>query len=214
MVGTTSNPLPRAIAARESTFRGSEGDLVLDGSPGAETAAGLRTRRECREKPSYFEGGRNLAPVESRVYPQKRRNCPGVLEDPEATGSRGPGREGIGLVRKNSRLLGLSNPERGVTSRRVSDGASDPEVHRALSRVLAPLVEADQGELYWVRTPASSVEIHLHLGGRFSGCPGNALVTSHVIRPLVAAADPSRRVHVTSGAILPPGAERILPVGD
>jgi Fe-S cluster biogenesis protein NfuA len=93
----------------------------------------------------------------------------------------------------------------------VSDSASDPDLQRALARVLAPLVEADQGELYLVRGAADPAEIHLHLGGRFSGCPGNALVTAHVIRPLLAAASPARRVHVTSGAILPPGAERILP---
>lgn len=93
----------------------------------------------------------------------------------------------------------------------MSDGVPDPEIQRALTRVLAPLVDLDEGELYWVRGATSPNELHLHLGGRFSGCPGNSLVTAHVIAPLVAAASPTTRVHVTSGVLVPAGAERILP---
>jgi Fe-S cluster biogenesis protein NfuA len=82
----------------------------------------------------------------------------------------------------------------------------DEDLRRALERVLAPLVEADHGELYWIR---GSGPVRLHLRGRFSGCPGNALVTANVIRPLIAAACPNREVVVTSGALLPSGAERV-----
>ena len=75
--------------------------------------------------------------------------------------------------------------------------------------MLAPLVEADSGELYWV--PSSGGTVRLHLRGRFSGCPGNSLVTDHVIRPVISAASPSSQLVVTSGALLPDGAERVVP---
>jgi len=78
----------------------------------------------------------------------------------------------------------------------------------ALSGVIAPLIEADGGELFLV--PARGRVVHLHLRGRFSGCPGNLLVSEHVLRPVVEAADPAAKVQITSGAILPEGAERIV----
>jgi len=76
-----------------------------------------------------------------------------------------------------------------------------------LAGTLAPLIEADGGELFLV--PTRTKVVHLHLRGRFSGCPGNLLVAEHVLRPVIEAADPSAKVQVTSGAILPEGAERI-----
>jgi len=82
------------------------------------------------------------------------------------------------------------------------------DLKSALSGVIAPLVEADGGELFLV--PARGRVIHLHLRGRFSGCPGNPLVGEHVLRPVVEAADPAAKVQVTSGPILPEGAERIV----
>jgi len=77
----------------------------------------------------------------------------------------------------------------------------------ALAAVVAPLIEADGGELFLV--PARGRVVHLHLRGRFSGCPGNPLVAEHVLKPVVEAADPAAKVQVTSGALLPEGAERI-----
>jgi len=81
----------------------------------------------------------------------------------------------------------------------------------ALAGVIAPLIEADGGELFLV--PTRGRVVHLHLRGRFSGCPGNLLVAEHVLRPVVEAADPAAKVQITSGAILPDGAERILATG-
>lgn len=78
----------------------------------------------------------------------------------------------------------------------------------ALSSVVAPLIEADGGELFLV--PARGRVVHLHLRGRFSGCPGNLLVTEQVLKPVIEAADPAAKLQVTSGALLPEGAERIL----
>ncbi len=86
---------------------------------------------------------------------------------------------------------------------------SEDELKNVLRRVIAPLIEADDGELYLV--PASTKVVHLHLRGRFSGCPGNGLVTQHVLRPVITASRPSAQIQVTSGALLPEGAERILP---
>lgn len=84
---------------------------------------------------------------------------------------------------------------------------TDEELKRVLTRVAAPLVESDHGELYWV--PGTPDTVHLHLRGRFSGCPGNGLVSEHVLRPMVEAVHPAKRLVITSGAILPAGATRV-----
>lgn len=84
----------------------------------------------------------------------------------------------------------------------------DDELKRLLERVLAPLVEADGGELYFV--PSKGREVRLHLGGRFSGCPGNALVSEYILSPAVHSVLPGAPVHVSAGALLPAGAERVV----
>lgn len=88
----------------------------------------------------------------------------------------------------------------------------DEDLKRALERVIAPLIEADEGELYWI--PASGNTVRLHLRGRFSGCPGHALVTEHILRPAILASVPGSQIVVTAGALLPDGAERVRPAGD
>jgi Fe-S cluster biogenesis protein NfuA len=67
------------------------------------------------------------------------------------------------------------------------------------------LIRADQGDLYLVE--AQETYVSLHLGGRFSGCPGNTLVARRVIQPALAAVVPNARVQVTSGFVIPDGAE-------
>lgn len=79
---------------------------------------------------------------------------------------------------------------------------------RVVRDVVAPLIQADQGALYVVAVEDDAVS--LHLGGRYSGCPGNTLVRRRVIEPLIQAALPGVQVIVMSGAIVPPGAERIV----
>lgn len=81
------------------------------------------------------------------------------------------------------------------------------ELRDALAKVIAPMVESDEGELFLVEDAGQS--IHLHLRGRFAGCPGNELVTEQVVRPLIQAVRPQAKVTVSSGAILPEGATRI-----
>ncbi len=78
-----------------------------------------------------------------------------------------------------------------------------------LTEILAPLVEADEGELYVVE--ANSHAVRLHLGGRFSGCPGNQLVSESVFLPALRTVDPEVSLEVSSGPIVPEGARRVRP---
>lgn len=73
--------------------------------------------------------------------------------------------------------------------------------------IIAPLIRADQGELYLVG--ATDERVSLHLGGRYSGCPGNTLARRRVIEPALHAIAPAAEVIVTSGALIPANAERI-----
>jgi len=78
---------------------------------------------------------------------------------------------------------------------------------RVVREVVAPLVRADGGQVYLV--DATDERISLHLGGRYAGCPGNTLARRRVIEPVLRAAAPSADISVTSGAIVPPGAEPV-----
>jgi len=81
------------------------------------------------------------------------------------------------------------------------------EISRVLRDIVAPLVRADGGEVYLVH--ASDEGVTLHLSGRFSGCPGNTLATRRIIEPAIFAVAPKARVIVTSGPLIPKGAERL-----
>ncbi len=74
-----------------------------------------------------------------------------------------------------------------------------------LQRVIAPLVLQDQGELFVGRLDAEAVQLHLR--GRFSGCPGNALAIQRVIEPALRAAAPGAEIRISSGELLPDGVE-------
>jgi Fe-S cluster biogenesis protein NfuA len=87
-------------------------------------------------------------------------------------------------------------------------GSSRAEILRVIHDVVAPLVRADGGQIYVVH--ADEEQVSLHLGGRFAGCPGNTLTTRRIIEPVIFTVAPHARVTVTSGAILPAGAE-LLP---
>jgi Fe-S cluster biogenesis protein NfuA len=79
------------------------------------------------------------------------------------------------------------------------------EIIRVIREIVAPLIRADGGQLYLVS--ASEDAVFLHLGGRFSGCPGNTLAKRRVIDPAIAAVAPRAQVTVTSGALVPDGSE-------
>ncbi|HMR05189.1 MAG TPA: NifU family protein [Polyangiaceae bacterium] len=81
------------------------------------------------------------------------------------------------------------------------------ELDRVIRQVLAPLLVTDGGEVYLVE--ASTTRVRLHLAGKFAGCPGNTLVKNHVIEPAIHSVAPAALVELTSGAIIPTGAERL-----
>ena len=86
------------------------------------------------------------------------------------------------------------------------------EIRKILEQVLAPLVEADGGQLYVLKLEEEQVE--LHLAGRFAGCPGNEVVARRIIGPAISAVAPDAVCVVTSGALVPEGATRVHPRTD
>jgi Fe-S cluster biogenesis protein NfuA len=85
--------------------------------------------------------------------------------------------------------------------------ASREQILATVREIVAPLVRADGGDLYLVE--AGERTLSLHLSGRFSGCPGNTLARRRVIEPLLAARFPELELEVTSGPLVPHGAERV-----
>lgn len=81
------------------------------------------------------------------------------------------------------------------------------QILATVREIVAPLVRADGGDIYLV--DAGERSLTLHLSGKFSGCPGNTLARRRVIEPLLAARFPGLEVEVTSGPLVPPGAERV-----
>jgi Fe-S cluster biogenesis protein NfuA len=73
--------------------------------------------------------------------------------------------------------------------------------------IIAPLIRADGGEIHLVSVDDASIS--LHLSGRYSGCPGNTLARRGVIEPLIGKRVPGARVHVSTGPLIPRGAERV-----
>lgn len=85
--------------------------------------------------------------------------------------------------------------------------AAKDEIVRVVREVLAPLVRADGGDLYLVSVEETGVS--LHVTGRFSGCPGNTLARRRVFEPPLSAIAPGIIVTLTSGPLVPSGAERL-----
>jgi Fe-S cluster biogenesis protein NfuA len=84
-------------------------------------------------------------------------------------------------------------------------GSTREDLVRVVREILVPLIRADGGEVYLVN--ATDHAVHLHLSGRFAGCPGNTLTARRIIEPALRAVTPQVRVTVTSGALVPEGAE-------
>lgn len=83
----------------------------------------------------------------------------------------------------------------------------DDAVVKLCRDVLAPLVAADGGVMYIVKTTAE--EVHLHLTGTCAGCPGAGLTRDGVIAPAVRTVAPKARVVVTTGPRVPQGARLV-----
>ncbi len=90
---------------------------------------------------------------------------------------------------------------------RVASDAVERTVEKVCRDILAPLVQADGGEMYLVGS--SSDDIHIHLAGVCAGCPGSALTTSTILEPILLSVAPKAKVRVTTGWIVPPGAKKM-----
>jgi len=100
-----------------------------------------------------------------------------------------------------------------MTGKRASGAFGDAETTEALAELLrtmaVPLMQLDEAKVYLVA--ASSSDVHLHLGGSYSGCPGVPYVERHLFAPLVAKIFPKAVLRVTSGRPLPTGARLLEP---
>jgi Fe-S cluster biogenesis protein NfuA len=85
--------------------------------------------------------------------------------------------------------------------------ANIDQMLKVCREVIAPLVRADQGEVYLVAVEPD--QITLHLAGMCAGCPGVNLTVKGVIEPAVHAVAPAARVVVSSGIRIPDGASLI-----
>lgn len=92
----------------------------------------------------------------------------------------------------------------------LAEGANEARSNlvRLCRDVLAPLVAADGGVLYLVME-TSGDDVHIHLTGTCAGCPGASLTRDGIITPAVRTILPKARVVVTTGPLVPEGAERI-----
>jgi Fe-S cluster biogenesis protein NfuA len=84
--------------------------------------------------------------------------------------------------------------------------AGDTLMLEELAKVVVPLVTIDNAEVYVVTATAS--EVHLHLAGAYSGCPGRALVERALLAPAVRNVFPKAKLKVTSGLPIPKEARR------
>ena len=76
------------------------------------------------------------------------------------------------------------------------------------TRFIAPLIEADGGDLFIVA--ASDDEVHLHVTGTYAGCPGVPFAADHVFLPIVRTVLPNAKLTVTSGWKPPEGSVRVM----
>jgi Fe-S cluster biogenesis protein NfuA len=86
-------------------------------------------------------------------------------------------------------------------------GPPREQILEIVREVVGPLIRADGGELHLVSLQDRSVA--LHLSGRFSGCPGNTLARRRVIEPLLTSRFPELRIDITSGPLIPDGAQGV-----
>ncbi len=94
----------------------------------------------------------------------------------------------------------------------VTDVAASDALLRLCRDVLSPLVAADGGVMYLVKSPgvdSSGDDVHIHLTGTCAGCPGASLTRDGIIAPAVRTVLPKARVIVTTGPLVPDGAKKI-----
>ena len=84
---------------------------------------------------------------------------------------------------------------------------SDPRdlVRKLCAETLAPLVRAAGGVLHLVSVTTD--DVHVHLSGTCSGCPGVAFTRDRMLEPALQTVIPKIRLRVTTGLRIPEGAE-------
>jgi Fe-S cluster biogenesis protein NfuA len=87
------------------------------------------------------------------------------------------------------------------------DAAAKEQIFKMCREILAPLVQADGGEMYIVTIGPD--EVHVHLAGTCAGCPGASLTRDRVLEPAFAGVAPKLTLKVTTGWIVPDGAEKV-----
>lgn len=107
------------------------------------------------------------------------------------------------------RKFGENAPQERAAGSYTRTMESSNALENVLTTVAVPLITADEATLYVVSS--SPTRVHLHLGGRYAGCPGNTFVEKSLLRPLVLEVYPNALVVVTSGAPIPAGAQRLEP---
>lgn len=85
---------------------------------------------------------------------------------------------------------------------------TNEDLLRMCRDVLAPLVAADGGVMYLVKSREAD-DVHVHLTGTCAGCPGASLTRDGVIAPAVRTILPKARVVVTTGPLVPEGAYKV-----
>lgn len=85
--------------------------------------------------------------------------------------------------------------------------ASQESLLKLCRDVLAPLVHADGGVFYLVSSAPSAV--HIHLAGTCAGCPGASITHKSVLEPAVRSVFPKATLKVTTGFLVPEGAEKL-----
>jgi Fe-S cluster biogenesis protein NfuA len=121
--------------------------------------------------------------------------------------ARAPANFFAGSRRKERQALPLAT--RGVVA--LVGARMEPDartqVLKMCREILAPLVRADGGVMYLVSV--SSEEVHIHLAGTCAGCPGASLTRDRVLEPALLSVAPKASVKVTTGWIVPNGAEKV-----
>jgi Fe-S cluster biogenesis protein NfuA len=80
-------------------------------------------------------------------------------------------------------------------------------VRKVLAEVLAPLFAVEGGSVYLVSV--GKKEVALHLAGTLSGSPATHMVTKRVVEPAIKSVMPKAKVVISSGWVVPDGAELI-----
>ena len=102
----------------------------------------------------------------------------------------------------------MESPSSPASPSQASSQAGAREIVLKMCReVLAPLIEADGGEMYLVSITAE--DIHIHLAGTCAGCPGSSLTAQSIVEPALLKVAPKSKLRLTTGWRVPHGADRV-----